>query len=68
MARGGRKATDAVADTSDRNKQPSRRAATKVKSAVQRAGDKIEQAGRSMQRAGHGAKRRAKTRTRSHKA
>ena len=62
MARGARKATDSVADASDKNKRPSRRAATKVKSAVGRAGDKVKQAGRAVKDAGRRAKSKARAR------
>ena len=62
LARGARKATDAVADISDRNKSTGDRAATKVKAGVERAGDKVKQAGRAVRDAGRRVKAKAKTR------
>lgn len=64
VARGARKATDSVADASDTNKRPSRRAGTKVKAAVGRAGDKVKQAGRAVKEAGRRGRRSSSTRTR----
>ena len=64
VARGARKAADEVADVNDKNKRPSDRAATKVKAAAERAGDKAKQAGRAVKDAGRRAKSKAKTRRR----
>jgi len=66
VARGARRATDEVADMSDANKPASRRAGTKAKAAVERAGDKVKQAGRSLKSAARRTKAKAKARTRSY--
>ncbi len=65
IARGARKATDAVADAADDNRSPGDRAATKAKAAVERAGDKVKQAGRAMKEAGNKAKAKARRRSRA---
>ena len=44
VARGARRAADALADANDKNKRPSHRAVDKVKAAGDRVGDKIKQA------------------------
>lgn len=64
VARGARKAADAVSDASDKNKRPSSRVVSKVKAAADRAGDKVKQAGRAVRDAGARAKARAKRATR----
>jgi len=60
VARGARKATDEIADASDRNKAPGRRVATKVRAVADRAGDKFKQAGRAVKQAGRRVKAKAK--------
>jgi hypothetical protein len=62
LARGARKATDTIADASDKNKARGTVAATKVKAAVGRAGDKLAEAGARVREAGARAKTRAKRR------
>lgn len=61
VARGARRATDELAETSDKNKKPRQRAATKVKSAAERAGDKVKQMGESVKGAGRRTQRRSRT-------
>lgn len=67
MARGARRATDEVAEASDRNKKPSSRAGTKVRSGAERVVDKVKQAGESIKGKGRRAqsRSRASTSTRS---
>lgn len=48
VARGARKAADTVGDASDKNKRPSSRVVSKVKSVADRAGDKLKEAGRAV--------------------
>jgi hypothetical protein len=60
IARGARRATDAVADVSDKNKRPSTRAAAKVNAAADRVLDKVKQAGSRVREAGSRAKAKAK--------
>jgi hypothetical protein len=64
VARGARRATDELADAADKNRRPSDRAATKVKAAAERAGDKVKQAGRAVKDAGRRAKAKARRATR----
>ena len=44
VARGARRAADALGDAHDKNKRPSARVGSKVKAAVGRVGDKVKQA------------------------
>ena len=60
VARGARKAADKVADASDKNKRPSKRAATKAKAAAGRVGDKVKQAGRAVREGAAKAKAKAR--------
>jgi hypothetical protein len=64
VARGARRASDSMADVSDKNKRPSNRAATKVKAAGERAADKVKEAGRTVKSAGRRARAKASARTR----
>lgn len=60
VARGARRAADALGDAHDKNKRPGARVGSKVKAAVDRVGDKVKQAAGVARGRGSRAKLRAR--------